>query len=105
VASPLIWKVYDKSGQHVASCRDAMGTVYALGAIPWGAKIKVSGKIVWTDDQDGRAQLQTTGDVERRIAEVVKAMEAREWGNRKAAYDAAHGAGAAARVLEERARG
>lgn len=101
MASPLIWKVYDKSGQHVASCISAKGAVYALGAVPWGAKIKANGKLVWSDEKEGRPDLRTTGEVERNIDAVVKAMEAREWQVRKDAYDKTYGAGVADRVLAQ----
>lgn len=105
MASPLIWKVFDKSGQHVSSCRDAIGAVYVVNSLAWGAKIKANGRVVWDTTKDEPASLEASSASERRLKEAAQTMVAREQQGRRDAYDKVHGAGAAARVLEERARG
>ena len=51
MSSPLVWKVYSASGEHIASVRDAEDAAALVGLHDDG-KVRVDGRIVWREGQE-----------------------------------------------------
>jgi hypothetical protein len=98
LASPLIWKVYH--GRLEAACRDAIQVVVIASYIGRDCNIKVDGKIVWREGNEVAGRIHDLGPI--KVAEIITE---RAQQNRRKAYDKVHGAGAAQRVMEEKAHG
>jgi len=80
MASPLVWKVYSASGEHIASLRDAEDAAALVGLHDDG-KVLVDGRIVWREgkeeDRAGNSYDFAAGVMYQRRAEHHRAAQAR----------------------------
>ena len=80
MASPLIWKVYNGDGEHIASTRDPEEAAALVGLRDDG-RVRVDGRIVWREGQEedraGNSYDFAAGVMLQRRAEFHRAAQAR----------------------------